>query len=57
MKSLKKMLGTAGVAIGVAGIALATVVPASASTQGGGGHGNYEWISGFLAGPGPASRG
>ncbi len=52
MKSLKKMLGTAGVAIGAAGIALATVVPASASTQGGGGHGNYEWISGFLAGPG-----
>ena len=42
MKSLKKMLGTAGVAIGAAGIALATVVPASASTQGGGGHGNYQ---------------
>jgi hypothetical protein len=52
MKSLKKMLATAGAAVGAAAIVLAAALPASASTQGAGGHGNYEWINGFLAGPG-----
>ena len=52
MKSLKKMLATAGAAVGAAAIVLAAALPASASTQGAGDHGNYEWINGFLAGPG-----
>ena len=52
MKSLKKMLAMAGAAVGAAAIVLAAALPASASTQGAGGHGNYEWINGFLAGPG-----
>ena len=52
MKSLKKMLATAGAAVCAAAIVLAAALPASASTQGAGGHGNYEWINGFLAGPG-----
>ena len=52
MKSLKKMLATAGAAVGAAAIVLAAALPASASTQGAGGYGNYEWINGFLAGPG-----
>ena len=46
------MLATAGAAVGAAAIVLAAALPASASTQGAGGHGNYEWINGFLAGPG-----
>ena len=50
MKSLKKILAAAGVAFGAAGIVLTSVIPASASAQGNGGHGNYEWINGFLAG-------
>jgi hypothetical protein len=52
MKSLKKMLAIAGAAVGAAAMVLAAALPASASTQGGGGYGNYEWINGFLAGPG-----
>jgi hypothetical protein len=52
MKSLKKMLVTAGTAVGAAAIVLAAALPASASTPGAGGYGNYEWITGFLAGPG-----
>jgi hypothetical protein len=52
MKFLKKVLATASVAVGVTAIALATTLPASAATQGAGGNVNYEWISGFLAGPG-----
>jgi hypothetical protein len=52
MKSLKKMLATAGAAVGAAAIVLAAALPAGASTQGAGGYGNYEWINGFLAGPG-----
>lgn len=52
MKSLKKMLATAGAAVGAAAIVLAAALPASASTLGVYGHGNYEWINGFLAGPG-----
>jgi hypothetical protein len=52
MKSLKKMLAIAGAAVGAAAMVLAAALPASASTQGGSGYGNYEWINGFLAGPG-----
>ena len=52
MKSLKKVLAAAGVTIGAAGIVLTSVMPASASIQGNGGRGNYEWINGFLAGSG-----
>jgi hypothetical protein len=53
MKSLKKVLAAAGAAVGATAMVLgAAALPASASTQGAGGHGNYEWISGFLAGPG-----
>jgi hypothetical protein len=52
MRSLKKMLATAGLAIGAAGIVFASAVPAGASTRGDSGHGNYEWIDGFLTGPG-----
>ena len=52
MKSLKKMLAAAGVTIGAAGIVLTSVIPASASAQGNSGHGNYESITGFLAGRG-----
>lgn len=51
MKSLKKMLATAGAVVGATAIVLVAALPASASTQGGG-YGNYEWINGFLAGPG-----
>lgn len=51
MKSLKKMLAMAGAAIGATAIVLAAALPAGASTQSGG-YGNYEWINGFLAGPG-----
>jgi len=52
MKFLRKVLATAGAAVGATAIVLAAAVPASASPQGDGGHGNYEWIDGFLAGPG-----
>lgn len=52
MKSLKKLLAMAGAAVGTAAIVLTATVPAGAATQGGSGHVNYEWINGFLAGPG-----
>jgi hypothetical protein len=51
MKSLRKVLATAGAAVGATAIVLTATLPASASTQGAGGNRNYEWISGFLAGP------
>lgn len=52
MKSVKKMLAAAGAVVGATSIMLAAALPASASTQVADGHGNYEWITGFLAGPG-----
>ncbi|MGH3167858.1 MAG: hypothetical protein ACRDN0_18480 [Trebonia sp.] len=52
MKSLTKALAAAGTAVGATAIVLTAALPASASAHGAGGHGNYEWISGFLAGPG-----
>jgi hypothetical protein len=52
MKSLKKMLATAAAAVGAAAIVLAAALPAGASTQRADAPGNYEWLSGFLAGPG-----
>ena len=52
MKAVKRMLAMAGAAVGATAIVLAAALPASASTQGAGGYGNYEWINGFLAGPG-----
>ena len=52
MKSLRKVLAMAGAAVGATAIVLGAALPASASTQGTGNHGNYEWINGFLAGPG-----
>jgi hypothetical protein len=52
MKSLKKVLATAGAAVGATAAILGAALPASASPLGPGGHGNYEWISGYLAGPG-----
>jgi hypothetical protein len=52
VKSVRKVLAMAGAAVGATAIVLGAALPASASTQGGGAHGNYEWINGFLAGPG-----
>ncbi len=52
MKSLKKMLA----AVGAAAIVLAAALPASASTQGADAPGNYEWLSGYLAGPGAVAN-
>jgi hypothetical protein len=52
MKSLKKALAMTGAAIGGTAMALAVALPASAATQGARGPVNYEWIDGFLAGPG-----
>jgi hypothetical protein len=49
------MLAMAGAALGAAAIMLAAALPASASTQAAGG-GNYEWISGFLSGPGAVAN-
>jgi hypothetical protein len=51
MKSVKKILMSAGVATGAAAMVLGAALPASASAQGGS-RVNYEWINGFLAGPG-----
>jgi len=52
MKSVKKVLAAAGAALGATSIMLAAALPASAATQGPASHGNYEWITGFLAGQG-----
>ena len=53
MKILVKALAISGAAIGAIAMVLAAALPASAATQGAArGHVNYEWISGFLAGPG-----
>jgi hypothetical protein len=50
MKSLKKVLATAGVALGAGALLLTVALPASASTQRDRDHVNYESIDGFLAG-------
>ena len=52
MKFLRKALATVGTAVGVSAIALAAAVPASGSTLAADRLGNYEWITGVLAGPG-----
>jgi hypothetical protein len=52
MKSLRKVLAVAGAAVGATAMALTVALPASAATQGAGRHVHYEWIDGFLAGPG-----
>jgi hypothetical protein len=52
MKSIKKVLATAGVGLGAASIVLAAGLPASAATQRPPSQPNYEWITGYLAGPG-----
>jgi hypothetical protein len=52
MKSLSKLLAVAGAAIGATAMALTVALPASAAPRGAGGHRNYEWITGFLAGRG-----
>jgi hypothetical protein len=56
MKSLKKVLATAGVGLGAASIVLAAGLPASAAPQKPPSHPSYEWISGYLAGPGALSN-
>jgi hypothetical protein len=50
MKFLTKVLATAGTAVGATAITLAAALPAGAATLGPSSHGNYETISGFLAG-------
>jgi hypothetical protein len=55
-KSVKKMLGTAAAAVGAAAIVLTAALPASASTQRADAPGNYEWLSGYLAGPGAVAN-
>jgi hypothetical protein len=52
MKSLKRVLATAGVAVGATAITLTATLPASAATQGNRGPVKYEWINGTLTGKG-----
>ena len=52
MKSLRKVLAAACAAAGATAMVLAAALPASAAPQIPGHQVNYEWISGFLAGPG-----
>jgi hypothetical protein len=52
MKSLTKVLAMAGAAIGATAMVLTAALPASAATQGAKRPVNYEWIDGYLAGPG-----
>jgi hypothetical protein len=52
MKLIRKVIATASAAVGVTAMVLGAALPASASTQAPGRHGNYEWIDGFLTGPG-----
>jgi hypothetical protein len=56
MKSSRKALAAAGAAIGAIAVVLTAALPASASTQRGGGNASFESIDGFLAGPGALSN-
>jgi hypothetical protein len=56
MKTLNKVLAMASAAGAAAAIVLGAALPASAATQGHRAPVKYEWLDGFLAGPGALSN-